>query len=70
MIAADSQLLADMTTRILTARFPHPDTCPECAAQHATGDTFAPSHDGSRHCRSGSLASGGKRSHCSCDACF
>jgi len=27
-------------------------------------------HFGSRACRSGSLASGGRRAHCTCDACF
>jgi len=29
-----------------------------------------PSHEGSPHCRSGSLASGGHRAHCSCDTCY
>jgi len=29
-----------------------------------------PSHEGSRMCKSGSIASGGTRSHCSCDYCF
>jgi hypothetical protein len=29
-----------------------------------------PNHDGSRYCQSGSLASGGHRSHCTCDTCF
>lgn len=29
-----------------------------------------PSHDGSRMCESGSIASGGTRSHCTCDWCF
>jgi hypothetical protein len=29
-----------------------------------------PSHDGSRRCKSGSLASGGSRAHCTCDTCF
>lgn len=28
------------------------------------------SHDGSRRCESGSIASGGNRSHCTCDRCF
>lgn len=28
------------------------------------------SHSGSKLCRSGSIASGGKRAHCTCDACF
>lgn len=31
---------------------------------------FAPSHDGSSRCQSGSLASGGRHAHCTCDTCF
>jgi hypothetical protein len=31
---------------------------------------FGPSHNGASHCKSGSIASGGTRAHCSCDACF
>ncbi len=31
---------------------------------------FGPRHDGSTLCESGSIASGGERSHCSCDTCF
>ena len=40
--------------------------CPTCARP----ETFKPSHMGSKGCQSGSLASGGVRSHCSCNACF
>ena len=29
-----------------------------------------PSHDGLLSCRSGSIASGGTKAHCTCDACF
>lgn len=29
-----------------------------------------PSHIGSEYCGSGSIASGGSRSHCSCDRCY
>lgn len=29
-----------------------------------------PSHDGSAMCKSGSIASGGNKAHCTCDACF
>jgi hypothetical protein len=39
--------------------------CPE----FVRGD-LAPSHRGSDACESGSLASGGDRTHCSCDVCF
>jgi hypothetical protein len=43
----------------------HPD-CATCQSP----ETFKPSHDGSRLCESGSLASGGHRRHCTCDTCF
>ncbi len=39
--------------------------CPSCKN---TG--MQPSHTGSRRCESGSIASGGLKSHCSCDSCF
>lgn len=32
--------------------------------------SFLPRHNGSTRCRSGSIASGGTTSHCSCDTCF
>jgi hypothetical protein len=31
---------------------------------------FYPGHYGSPNCRSGSLRSGGQKSHCTCDTCF
>jgi hypothetical protein len=31
---------------------------------------LAPSHSGSRFCRCGSIASGGRKAHCACDICF
>jgi hypothetical protein len=39
------------------------DNCPSC-------QKFGPSHDGSSRCESGSIASGGAKSHCTCDVCF
>lgn len=42
--------------------------CPTCL--RFPPGSFAPSHDGSRHCESGSIASGGKIAHCSCELCF
>ncbi len=42
--------------------------CKMCEAVKAEG--LGPSHNGSRSCRSGSIASGGDRAHCTCDACF
>jgi len=41
--------------------------CETCKTYFVSG---GPSHTGSSHCRSGSLASGGSRSHCSCDSCY
>jgi len=40
----------------------------ECSQCQELG--MGPSHDGSKSCESGSIASGGKNSHCSCDVCF
>ena len=31
---------------------------------------IAPTHNGSKGCESGSIASGGKNAHCTCDVCF
>jgi len=31
---------------------------------------YGPSHQGSVACESGSIASGGTKSHCTCDVCF
>ncbi len=42
--------------------------CPVCTRIQVEG--FGPSHNGSRRCASGSLASGGKYAHCTCDTCF
>ena len=42
--------------------------CHECRA--ALSDSMYPRHSGSRNCNSGSIASGGNRSHCTCDTCF
>jgi hypothetical protein len=33
-------------------------------------DFIKPSHNGSARCQSGSIASGGKNAHCTCDVCF
>jgi hypothetical protein len=41
--------------------------CPECIANKGK---MHPSHHGSSMCESGSIASGGTRAHCSCNACF
>jgi hypothetical protein len=39
-----------------------------CAMCVETG--IRPSHDGSPRCQSGSIASGGRNDHCTCDTCF
>lgn len=44
--------------------------CALCVDMAHKGEDFFPSHHGSVGCRSHSLASGGHRSHCTCDACF
>ena len=31
---------------------------------------MAPTHNGSKYCNSGSIASGGTKAHCTCDVCF
>ena len=44
--------------------------CPTCKMIKEDHGGFGPSHFGSSSCQSGSLASGGNNSHCSCDMCF
>ena len=41
--------------------------CQQCIE---IGTGMGPSHNGSKGCESGSIASGGTRSHCTCDVCF
>jgi hypothetical protein len=41
---------------------------PGCKGCNVVG--MSPGHDGSRYCKSGSIASGGTRAHCTCDTCF
>ncbi len=45
---------------------PKPEPCSTCVKYAGQG----PSHNGSRNCSSGSIASGGTRAHCSCDCCY
>lgn len=44
---------------------PGAGNCTGCAETGAH-----PSHEGATGCRSGSLASGGKNAHCTCDVCW
>lgn len=41
-----------------------------CSQCRGIGKGIGPSHDGSKGCESGSIASGGNRTHCTCDVCF
>ncbi len=52
-------------------RVPLIDGEPECGSCRMNPPgSFAPSHDGSPRCESGSIASGGRSAHCACDTCF
>lgn len=45
--------------------------CPRCDREAKCCFAMKPvRHYGSKGCQSGSLASGGTRSHCTCDRCF
>jgi hypothetical protein len=47
--------------------------CHECSRKECSECKYrnnGPSHNGSKNCESGSIASGGDKSHCSCDVCF
>jgi hypothetical protein len=44
-------------------------TCAFCVEIEKAGG-FGPSHEGRSTCRSGSLVSGGRNAHCTCDTCF
>lgn len=44
-------------------------TCGSCKSR-LNDRGMEPSHAGTERCESGSLASGGNRTHCSCDVCF
>lgn len=62
MESTDSDLLRAELLRIANT-----DECSLCVS---IGKGIGPSHMGSSRCESGSLASGGIRSHCTCDSCF
>jgi len=47
------------------------DLPPACKVEGCTySSKYGPGHNGSRGCKSGSIASGGTRAHCSCDYCY
>lgn len=43
---------------------------PKCKICENYKTGMKPIHKGSKNCKSGSIASGGKRAHCTCDICF
>ncbi len=53
---------ADCYAKLLSGLF-----CRQCME---IGTGMGPSHNGSKGCESGSIASGGKNAHCTCDVCF
>ena len=55
----------DKLTAKLIAQVVEAECCPSCAS-----NSFGPDHFGSQMCKSGSIASGGAKPHCSCDVCF
>jgi hypothetical protein len=44
--------------------------CRGCRQHWSRSHGGGPKHNGSRMCESGSIASGGKNAHCTCDTCF
>ena len=59
----------NVVDELLDENFPD-KKCLMCKKIRDEHSGFGPSHNGSRFCESGSIASGGKRSHCTCDMCF
>ena len=53
------------TSRQAAENFMSELSCKTCARGE-----FGPTHNGSTRCKSGSIASGGNKKHCSCDVCF
>ncbi len=69
---ADGRTVSDWAHRLVMrelALHPPPE-CGGCADEENAGGVAYPSHDGSRYCESGSIASGGQNAHCTCDVCF
>ena len=55
---------------VIWAAGDYKEECPTCVRIRVEHHGYGPSHNGSSLCRSGSIASGGNRAHCTCDACF
>ena len=43
---------------------------PDCPTCLQIGSGMGPTHQGSKNCKSGSIASGGTLAHCTCGICF
>lgn len=76
LLAASREFIAEGSTLPIRARvekalepFEFVTFCSTCLQIEIEGG-FGPSHEGSKHCESGSIASGGDRAHCTCDVCF
>jgi len=63
------KLTENQVEELLADRFPE-DNCATCSEIRIKYNGFGPSHNGSKLCESGSIASGGKNAHCTCDWCF
>jgi hypothetical protein len=55
-----------ITHRVDRTPYGSDPNCQRCKVAGGAG----PSHNGSAGCRSGSIAAGGNRAHCSCDTCY
>jgi hypothetical protein len=69
MLTTANRAVAAQLAPAAPAPAPAAAPCGTCADNKANGG-FGPSHDGSPYCKSGSIASGGTRAHCTCDTCF
>jgi hypothetical protein len=67
---ADRQLaMAQRAQRVADAARARGD-CAMCAVIGEIHGGMGPRHAGSARCRSGSIAAGGEKAHCTCDICF
>lgn len=70
----DERAIAELNVAVARAKdtglWRHPTACSMCEIIRTRHGGFGPSHDGSKRCESGSIASGGDNAHCTCDVCF
>lgn len=55
----------NVNAHVAVRKATHPE-CQECQSD----DPMMPNHNGSSFCECGSIASGGTKSHCTCDNCY